>query len=222
MKLLAINNGGECLSDIYVNNNSNLKWKCDKDHIWYASANKIKTAKTWCPECNGSKKKTIEEMHNIAESKNGKCLSNKYLGAHHKLLWECEKKHQWLASYHAVKTSNSWCPICSDSKGEKLIRMFLEKNNINFIRQKKFNDCRNKNKLPFDFYLPTENILIEYDGIMHYKPIEYFGGNDGLLLRKKLDLIKNNYCKINNIKLIRIPYFEKDVINILKKSLNII
>jgi len=47
---------------------------------------------------------------------------------------------------------------------------------IEYIKQKRFEKCRNKLPLPFDFYLPNENICIEYDGIQHFKPIDYFGG----------------------------------------------
>ena len=221
MKKLAIERDGECLSDTYINNNTDLKWKCKNSHIWYAPPNRIKSAKTWCLECSGSKRKTIEYMREIAKEKNGKCLSEKYVGAHSNLIWECKKGHQWSSSYHQIKTSNSWCPTCKDSKGEKIIKIFLDENNIKYIKQKRFKDCRNKYPLPFDYYLPNENILIEYDGILHYKPIEYFGGEKEFELRKYLDSIKDEYCINNNIKLIRIPYFEKNIQKKLKNELEL-
>jgi very-short-patch-repair endonuclease len=109
------------------------------------------------------------------------------------------------------------CPICKESKGEILIREYLEKYKINYKSQFKFKDCKHKRKLPFDFYLPEYKICIEYDGIQHYKPIDYFGGESELNNTKIRDNIKNNYCKNNNINLIRIKYND----NITKK-LNII
>ena len=74
----------------------------------------------------------------------------------------------------------------------------------------KFNDCRNKNPLPFDFYLPEYKTCIEFDGRQHFESIEHWEGDNGLLKIKKNDSIKNEYCKDNDIKLIRIPYYEID------------
>ena len=63
--------------------------------------------------------------------------------------------------------------------------------------------------MPFDFYLPELNICVEFDGIQHFKPIKYFGGEKTLKITQKHDKMKNEYCKENNIHLIRIKYNEK-------------
>lgn len=101
------------------------------------------------------------------------------------------------------------CPKCCESKGEREIRQYLESNGINYIPQHKFDDCKHILKLPFDFYLPKYNTCIEYHGEQHYKPVKYFGGDDRFLKQQKLDLIKETYCKNNQIKLIVIKYDEK-------------
>ena len=62
------------------------------------------------------------------------------------------------------------------------------------------------NKLHLDFYFPKLNLAIEYDGIQHYTPIEFFGGEKALMEQKDRDKQKDKYCKNHNIKLIRIPY----------------
>ena len=98
------------------------------------------------------------------------------------------------------------------STGEHLIEKFLIENNYHYKFQKKFNDCKNIKQLPFDFYLPDYNILIEYDGEHHYKAISIHGGEEAFRKRIYNDDIKNNYCSNNNIKLIRIPYW--DLLNI--------
>lgn len=54
----------------------------------------------------------------------------------------------------------------------------------------------------FDIYIPELNLAFEYQGIQHEKPIEYFGGMDGLLKTKKRDEIKRNKCKENGVTLI--------------------
>lgn len=97
------------------------------------------------------------------------------------------------------------------SIGERIVDEFLTKNGINFKREKTFEGCFvEKNgkcfKLKYDFYLPEKNILIEYDGIGHYKPVDRFGGQEGFATRRMYDFIKNKFAESQNMKLIRIPY----------------
>ena len=97
------------------------------------------------------------------------------------------------------------------SKGEAKIVEILNKLNIEFYREYKFIDCISpitKAKLRFDFYLPKENICIEYDGQQHYSnaSVKFFSEKESLEDRQYRDSIKNNYCKEKNIILIRIPY----------------
>jgi len=100
------------------------------------------------------------------------------------------------------------CPKCKTSKGEIKIENILKEKNINYISQKKFNDCINKKKLPFDFYLPDYNICIEFDGEQHFKPFRFEKNNERLNKTIRNDNLKNQYCDKNNIKLIRIKYNE--------------
>ena len=80
--------------------------------------------------------------------------------------------------------------------------------NISFNKQYVFNDCKNILVLHFDFYLPDYNCCVEYDGIQHFKPIKRFGGIVSFEENLIRDKIKNEYCKNNNIHLIRISYKE--------------
>jgi protein-arginine kinase activator protein McsA len=100
------------------------------------------------------------------------------------------------------------CRFCKKSKGEKKVKKILTENDINFQEQFMFNDCRNKLPLPFDFYLPDHNICIEYNGIQHYRPVEYFGGEENFEKQKKRDRIKHDYCRDNDINLLVIRYDE--------------
>lgn len=104
----------------------------------------------------------------------------------------------------------SGCPNCGESQGEKAISKFLDKNNISYYRQHKFNDCKNVFELPFDFYIPSKRLLIEFDGKQHYEPIEHFGGIDTFRKLKINDKIKNDYCEDNYIELVRIKYDQID------------
>jgi hypothetical protein len=101
------------------------------------------------------------------------------------------------------------------SFGEYYIEEFLKYNHIDYKKEKTFNSCRSaKNRLlRFDFYLVDYNILIEFQGMHHYKPV-----NKGYRAKRVHNLtvlhdsIKKEFCKDNNIDLIEIHY--KDLKNI--------
>lgn len=110
--------------------------------------------------------------------------------------------------YYHLKGSG--CPDCRLSIGETNIHTFLKNNNINYISEYKFNDCLgiNNGKLSFDFFIEEYDVCIEYDGIQHFEPIDFFGGIDAYNYRKQNDKIKDEYCILHNINLIRIAYTE--------------
>lgn len=101
------------------------------------------------------------------------------------------------------------------SKAENTIWNWLKYNNIDFEFQKRFLNCRDKNTLPFDFYIPKYNLCIEYQGSQHYDPGFYIRkkksqeeGMQKYLLQKKHDEMKKDYCKQNNINFLEIKYTE--------------
>ena len=103
------------------------------------------------------------------------------------------------------------------SKGEYKISKILEEMKIKYSPQHSFESCLSKAgaKLKFDFYLPEYNICIEYDGEQHFSYTNSgWRTKENFLLQKENDEIKNQYCKINQIKLIRIPYTDYQKINI--------
>jgi hypothetical protein len=100
------------------------------------------------------------------------------------------------------------CPICNQSKGERDISNYLTDKNIHFTTQKTFDGCKDKRKLPFDFYLPEFNTCIEFNGRQHYEVIDNWGGLEGLEDQQKKDDIKKNYCLNNKINLIIIKHDE--------------
>lgn len=120
--------------------------------------------------------------------------------------FECKRcGEQWSTKVLHVLNGHG-CPRCNSSKGEKMLEEVLKGKNIDFVKQKRFDDCKNKRSLPFDFYLPELNVCIEYDGIQHYEPVDFFGGMEIYKYTKENDNIKDGYCKENGIKLIRISY----------------
>ena len=77
----------------------------------------------------------------------------------------------------------------------------------------------NVSRLSFDAFLPKYNVAIEYDGEQHFKPTEFFGGEEGLRRTIERDEIKNRYCKDNNIILYRISYKDRDFIEDIIKEI---
>lgn len=126
------------------------------------------------------------------------------------------KKHNYTYSLTPVALLNR--KTCCDKtrityKEEQVCKLLEEKWHFNITRQKKFDDCIDDRCLRFDIYLNDYNILIEFQGEQHYKPVKYSSETWDEANRKfeyvqKHDLIKKNYCKKHNISLIEIPYWE--------------
>lgn len=110
------------------------------------------------------------------------------------------------------------CNNCNESRGEKAIAKFLDKNNISYYRQHKFAGCRNIFELPFDFYIPSLRTAIEFDGKQHYEPMSFFGGIEAFDRLQINDNIKNEYCEDNYIDLVRIKYDQMDSIELYLKE----
>lgn len=112
MKMMAEKNHGKCLSRHYVNAHTPLRWQCKKGHTWEAKPNYVQQG-LWCKEC-----KTIERqraakklLDEIANSRGGLCLSEKYTNSYTKLEWQCANGHKWLATPYAIK-QGYWCRKC--------------------------------------------------------------------------------------------------------------
>jgi len=194
---------------VYINVNTKIKIICPIHGIFeQLPSEHLKGC--GCSECYGNKKYTNEEfiqkvdiVHNYVYDYS---LIN-YVNSHTKIKIICHV-HGIFEQMPYQHLNGSGCPYCKNSKGENKIKSFLENNNIKYIQQQKFIDCKNKKNLPFDFYLPTKNIAIEFDGEQHYRVVKNWGGDLGFENRKIRDKIKTEYCINNNIQLIRIKYNE--------------
>ena len=136
----------------------------------------------------------------------------------------CDKHGVFYQALQYHKRGNG-CPYCQKSHGEERIEKFLKLHNIEFSRQHKvFNEnlfCKNK-KFFVDFFLTKYNIVIEFNGAQHYRPVDLFGGQKTFIQQQSRDVSLRLYCNEHKIKLIEIPYTEYDNIEtILKKNLNL-
>ncbi|WP_413373287.1 hypothetical protein [Paenibacillus taichungensis] len=133
--------------------------------------------------------------------------------------------HEWDVQPDSFLSGNR-CPRCKESKGERLISDYLEKDELLFSRQYKIDGCESKAPLIFDFaiFKDTEELaaLIEYQGVQHYKPVSIFGGVKALEKQRERDEIKKKFCFDNEIPLIEIPYDVEDIPSLLKSHLSAI
>lgn len=206
MRTLAESRGGKCLSDKYINSHTKSTWECKEKHVWNALFSSLRDG-CWCPYCAKVKKRTIEEMRELAISRGGKCLSKTYTNMLTKLEWECENQHIWFALPHSI-IGGSWCPICSQGISERICRSFFEKIfNTNFSTGfYNWLISPKKSKLQLDGYNKKLNLAFEYQGIQHYKLNGIRYNKQELDYQQQCDQIKRDTCKEKRITLIEVPY----------------
>jgi len=210
-------------------------WKCKQGHEWQAVIGNRVKSKIGCPYCLNKKVNAENSLANTCPDiatefhfvKNFplSALDVNYL-TYKKVWWLCKWcGHEWITHVRCRTRKNfpTGCPACNSSKGEVGVRNFLIKHGITYESQKRFENCRNKKPLPFDFYLPDFKCLIEYNGIQHFMPVTFGNGNyvDCFELLKKRDLIKRKWAIKNGYKFVLISYENFDNIEaILKRELS--
>mgnify|MGYP000857344375 CR=1 FL=1 len=147
----------------------------------------------------------------------------KYVNANTKVKIVC-KKHGEFFQTPDKHLHGTGCPKCSNgiSRGEQTIQNFLEENEIEYEREKRFNDLRGStpnSRLRYDFFVPSHNMFIEYDGEHHYLPVQTKGriSKDEALFNhnatKTNDEKKDEYAKEHKYTIIRISFKDREKIN---------
>ena len=188
-----------------------------------------------CPKCKSDdlikrQTKTIAEFIFAAKKVHGDKYNYSLVDYKHctnKIRIICKKHGEFLQEPNLHINHEEGCPKCIASKGENKIIHWLNDNKIDYIHQASFPDCKNPKtnyKLRYDFYIPSKNVLVEYDGEQHSKVNAHLKKYsftekdlDGIRYR---DSIKTNFAKEKGIKLLRISYLDKLIVNnILQKEL---
>ena len=216
-ELNIINPNIEPLSE-YVKNNSKILVRCrmcNREWLCFPSG----LLQGHGCECN--KRKTHDEyLCELKSITNNIVPIEKYIDAltpiSHKCL-VCNYIWEIQPAYVSRKNNIIYCPNCNNiySKGERLIEKYLIDHNIKYKRQYKYEVLKGVgNKLlSYDFYLPTLNILIEYQGRQHEEIVEYFGGLKSFIKQQIHDIRKRKYAKEHGIKLITVWYSQIDDIH---------
>jgi hypothetical protein len=231
--------GSECLEISYKNNETNMRWKCKNGHVIFSSYKDLQknirrrkndTQNLPCCECDGRRRYTIEDLHKLAEERNGKCLSKEYKSYKEKIWWQCVDNHKWQACFEPTRRG-SWCPTCAKIKyrTEQKVRICFE----SFLGEKLPNirgvikNSETGKKLELDGYCEKLKIAFEYQGEHHYKKTDY--SKTPLLIIQKRDIYKQEACKklgiklyvIENLKLYYQNNIDQLINDIRQKCLNI-
>lgn len=204
----------------YVNTKRDLWIVGVCNHMFLMSFQDFKKRKESfdCTDCLGRTTWDIRQIRNwFKENLRGyKLKSKRYKDQKTKLKIECPSGHLYEKSLiHVLR--GQLCSVCTSSSGEQAIQYYLKEHEVNFKRQYWIADCKDEKPLPFDFGVLHKNgslkCLIEFHGRQHYEPVD-FGDTTKeeakirFADRQKKDSIKEEYCKLNNIKLIVLPYWE--------------
>lgn len=195
-------------------------WKCQCKcgNIISARGSSLRRGDILSCGCIQKQRTSAAKRYNLVGQRFGKLLVLEYSktytrpnGKSGDAIWKCQcdcGNITYVVTNSLMSGQTTSCG-CNVSSAEELIRTILVKHNVPFEVQKRYNDCRDKNPLPFDFYI-NNNFLLEYDGEQHYK--EWTRGKYTLADRQRHDKIKNDYAKKNHIPLKRIPYWDYDKI----------
>ena len=183
-----------------------------------------------CPRCYGKHLKTTSEFKNEVYG----LVGNEYevAGEYINARTHISLKHIVCGEIYNVTPDQflrgTRCVKCSDkiSKGEKEIGLCLDNMKIKYETETTLDGCSDVNKLRFDFSICDElgiKYLIEFDGHQHFKPVRFGGisiegAEESYKNTIRRDSIKTQYCKDNNIPLLRIPYWEFDNIETILHS----
>ena len=208
----------------YTGNGNKIKSRClICGHEWFPIASMLKS-KHGCPNCKAlndrlSHSDFIERMKNI----------NPFLeiiGEYKTCITPLEVRCLVCGKIFSTKPGGllrkSGCPYCNLSKGERDVSIFLDRNCIKYVQQKKYDDLTGLGggKLAYDFYLPDYNLLIEYQGRQHCEPIKGFVEGERFEYVKEHDYRKKKYAEQHNIQLLEI-WYDENIEQKLKETLNL-
>lgn len=202
----------------YVNNETPVCIICpEHGEFWQTPYNHVKGC--GCQKCAGVNKSNTEEFVKKAKEIHGDRYdySNvNYTNSHTVVQIMCPEHGEFLQQ-PTNHLRGCGCPYCNTNVNSKIVQKIekkLKELNITFEKEKTFDWLKNKSHMFIDFFLPEYNVGIECQGIQHFKPITFFGGNEKYNEQKSRDLLKYKLCSEHNIKIyyftdINLEYFEK-------------
>ena len=211
---IASKNNSVCHSASIPTKDMKAKWTCSLGHNFERSLERIEQNGTFCPKCShdfviyNQKNLGIEACHDMASSKNGLCLSDKYINTFYKYKWQCSEGHIWEASLNNCRKGH-WCPYCKNKTENKVRAIFENLLGVEFPPTRfPWLIGAKGGRMSLDGYNDQLKLAFEYDGEYHFRP-HYTNKDYKLETRQKNDELKNKLCKEQGIHIIRIDYTQK-------------
>ena len=154
-----------------------------------------------CPKCSKKHRYTTEEFVEEAKKIHGDKYDYSkvnYINNHTKVCIICPKHGEFWIKPNNHLSSKQGCPICINSRLEDELYDKMPKD-IEVVRRYR-SEWLGRQEL--DFYFPNKKIAVECQGIQHFEPIEFWGGEMKLKYISNLDKEKQKKCLDNGIRLI--------------------
>jgi hypothetical protein len=207
-------------SKVFKGSNDLYFWNCfDCGSEYSTSANSRTNNNSGCPYCAGQKVNHTNSLGviNPELSREWHPYKNEEMTpfdittrSNRKVWWKCKKcNYEWRAR-PSTRSKGVGCLQCKEPKGEKRIKKWLKENKIEHIPHKRFKGLvgTGGGLLSYDFYLPNENLLIEYQGQFHDGNGWGIHSKINLPVQKEHDKRKKEYSAKHNIKLLEIWYWD--------------
>ncbi|QLL30666.1 hypothetical protein HG536_0A04820 [Torulaspora globosa] len=196
----------------YIRSKTKMRILCrEHGEFWQIPADHARVTRKggfYCPSCSlENKRLTIDEVKERSRNIHGlaykfdKLVLGKSL--EEEAIFYCIKCAKYFSQKPVNHLKGSGCSWCCESKHEKKIRNWLQTMDYQFESQKRFPDLRYEKSLRCDFYLEQFNLIIEFDGIQHFEPVEAWGGFEEFLRVQARDRAKDDYCTEKRINLLR-------------------
>lgn len=192
-----VDRGHVLLEETYINNRRPMRYICQCGNKSTISHNSLVNGKR-CMLCSG-KRLTIQHVRREFLDNGCKLLEEEYKNNTILMNYICECGNKTKISRKALMNQQR-CVMCKN-KTERIVNGFLEDQYSNIIPQPKFEWCKAKRLLPFDFLLDDLKILIEVDGPQHFRQVSNWGSPEEALER---DIYKTKLALRHGYSLIRI------------------
>lgn len=202
----------------YINSMSDINCKCKVcGRIWSTRAQHLVEGHG-CPSCSAKLNgKTLRKSHeqfvkDVYDINPYIKIKGRYTTCNTKVQCECANcGYVWSPVAGDIEAGKG-CPKCKETTGERKIRAYLDRYNIMYVKNKRFDNLigLGGKQLSYDFYLPTFRLLIEFQGEQHERPVELFGGEEVFKKQLEHDRRKKNYAIMHGYNLLEIFYKDMD------------
>jgi hypothetical protein len=220
----------------FINSTIPIEWEClICKYIWSATTGNVLDGvnPTGCSQCSNRIKLTDEIIDKRLIENNRPIIRLGHYdhSIEKRISWQCLNNNCnniWITTPSEILNNNSGCPICKLHRNQKIMINLLHQFDDDFISEFKLSNIITSARLcKFDAYSRKYNLVIEYDGEQHFRPVRFGGisqeeANINYILQQERDIYKNNFCKEHKINIIRIDgrkYRNKKLVNYMNEIL---